>query len=77
MDRPEIMAELQARLDSFVAASTGSSTRIARMLVLRDAPSLDRGEVTDKGSINARAVIRHRPDAVAQVYATDEGITRE
>ena len=72
-----LRAELQARLDSFVAASTGSSTRIARMLVLRDAPSLDRGEVTDKGSINARAVIRHRPDAVAQVYATDEGITRE
>ena len=77
MDRPDIMAQLQGLLDSFVAGSTGSSTRIARMLVLRDAPSLDRGEVTDKGSINARAVIRHRPDAVARVYDAPEGIARE
>jgi feruloyl-CoA synthase len=62
---------------SFNAASTGSSTRIAQMLVLRDPPSLDRGEVTDKGSINARAVIRHRPEAVSCVQAAPEGIHRQ
>ena len=47
------------------------------MLILRDPPSLDLGEVTDKGSINARAVIRHRPGAVAQVFDAPEGIARE
>lgn len=77
MDRPGIMEDLARRHASFEANSTGSSTRIARMLILRDPPSLDRGEVTDKGSINARAVIRHRPDAVAQVYAGTEGIAYE
>jgi feruloyl-CoA synthase len=77
MERPAIMADLTRLHASFVAASTGSSTRIAHMLILRDPPSLDRGEVTDKGSINARAVIRHRPEAVARVYAAPEGIARE
>ncbi len=77
MDRPGIMAELEARHASFLAVATGSSNRIARMLILRDPPSLDRGEVTDKGSINARAVVRHRPDAVARVFAAAEGIARE
>ena len=77
MNRPGIMDDLARRHASFEANSTGSSTRIARMLILRDPPSLDRGEVTDKGSINARAVIRHRPDAVAQVYAGTEGIAYE
>lgn len=77
MDRPGIMDELTRLQASFAASSTGSSTRIAHMLILRDPPSLDRGEVTDKGSINARAVIRHRSDAVARVYDAPEGITRE
>lgn len=76
MDRPGIMDDLGRLHTSFAASSTGSSTRIARMLILRDPPSLDRGEVTDKGSINARAVIRHRPDAVARVYDAPEGIAR-
>jgi feruloyl-CoA synthase len=77
MDRPGIMATLIRLHAEFAATSTGSSTRIARMLILRDPPSLDRGEVTDKGSINARAVMRHRPDAVARVYDAPEGIIRE
>lgn len=77
MDRPGIMAELEARHASFLGLATGSSNRIARMLILRDPPGLDRGEVTDKGSINARAVIRHRPDAVQRVLDAPEGIARE
>ena len=77
MDRPGIMVELVARHAACLAHATGSSNRIARMLILRDPPSLDLGEVTDKGSINARAVIRHRPGAVAQVFDAPEGIARE
>jgi feruloyl-CoA synthase len=35
------------------------------LCVLADPPSLDKGEVTDKGSINQRAVLKHR-DAIVQ-----------
>jgi feruloyl-CoA synthase len=37
--------------------------------VLPSAPSLDAGEITDKGSINQRAVLRHRGDCIAELYA--------
>ena len=77
MDRPGIMEDLTRLQVSFAASATGSSTRIAHMLILRDPPSLDRGEVTDKGSINARAVIRHRSDAVDRVYRAPAGVTFE
>jgi feruloyl-CoA synthase len=32
-------------------------------------PSIDRGEITDKGSINQRAVLSHRCALVEQLYA--------
>jgi feruloyl-CoA synthase len=56
-------------LDSFAAASTGTSNRIPRMMLLADPPSLDIGEMTDKGSINQRAVLGNRASLVAELYA--------
>jgi feruloyl-CoA synthase len=54
---------------AFQSAATGSSTRIARALLI-DAPlSIDRGEVTDKGSINQRAVLEHREALVETLYS--------
>jgi feruloyl-CoA synthase len=49
--------------------STGSSNRIARMIVLDEPPSLDAGEMTDKGSINQKAVLRRRVALVEELYA--------
>jgi feruloyl-CoA synthase len=49
--------------------STGSSNRIARALVLDEPPSLDAGEMTDKGSINQRAVLARRAALVDELYA--------
>ncbi|RUP25293.1 MAG: hypothetical protein EKK45_20520, partial [Curvibacter sp.] len=43
----------------------GSANRIARAALLAEPPSIDRDEVTDKGSINQRAVLKHR-DALVQ-----------
>jgi feruloyl-CoA synthase len=60
-------AELALRLRSM--HSTGSSNRVARMLVLDEPPSLDAGEMTDKGSINQRAVLRRRAALVQELYA--------
>ena len=46
----------------------GSSERVTRALVLREPPSLDAGEITDKGTINQKAVLRRRRDLVDQLY---------
>jgi feruloyl-CoA synthase len=66
---PLIRAAFRERFQNLLASATGSSTRIKRA-VLFDAPlSIDRGEVTDKGSINQRAVIEHRNDLIEEIYA--------
>src|SRR5206468_2369289 len=57
---PVIRQAFAARLTEFLAGSTGSSTRITRAVLLDTPLSIDRGEVTDKGSVNQRAVLDHR-----------------
>ena len=51
---------LQERLDDLAKRATGSSNRVARALLLAEPLSLDAHEVTDKGSINQRAVLTRR-----------------
>jgi feruloyl-CoA synthase len=63
--------ELGSRLKSF--PSTGSSNRITRAMVLEDPPSLDAGEMTDKGSINQRAVLTRRAVLVEELYRDPPG----
>jgi feruloyl-CoA synthase len=58
-----------ARLTQFAAASQGSSTRVARALLMAELPSMDKGEMTDKGSINQRAVLGNRAALVDELYA--------
>jgi feruloyl-CoA synthase len=48
--------------------SSGSSNRIVRCLALDEPPSLDAGEVTDKGTINQRAVLARRAGLVGELY---------
>ncbi|HKP78201.1 MAG TPA: hypothetical protein VJU34_03665, partial [Phenylobacterium sp.] len=48
-----------------------SSQRVARLLLLDDPPSIDTGEVTDKGSINQRAVQRDRARFVSSLFEPD------
>jgi feruloyl-CoA synthase len=66
---PRVLAEFRARLTDFARTSTGSSNRIGRAILLAEPPSLDAGEMTDKGSINQRAVLTRRADLVAELYA--------
>jgi feruloyl-CoA synthase len=56
-------------LDTLAKTSTGSSNCIRRATLLTDPPSLDIGEMTDKGSINQRAVLAHRAALVEELYA--------
>jgi feruloyl-CoA synthase len=66
---PLIRAAMQERLACFMAGATGSSTRIARAVLLDTPLSIDRGEVTDKGSVNQRAVLEHRAALIEAIYA--------
>jgi feruloyl-CoA synthase len=64
-----VLAEFRARLVAFARTSTGSSNRVCRAILLAEPPSLDAGEMTDKGSINQRAVLGRRADLVTELYA--------
>ena len=65
---PALRALLQERLDQMAARSTGSSNRVARAIVLDSPLSIDLHEVTDKGSINQRAVMAARAALVEDLY---------
>jgi feruloyl-CoA synthase len=65
----DLLKELQGRLRAHAEKNAASTRRIRRALVLPSAPSLDYGEITDKGSINQRAVLRHRAELVSELYA--------
>jgi feruloyl-CoA synthase len=64
----EVRDTFASLLKSFAEKSTGSSTRIERLLLLAEPPSIDRGELTDKGSLNQRAVLRHHNDLVEELH---------
>ena len=49
--------------------ATGSSRRVVRAILLDEPPSLDAGEVTDKGSLNQRKVLERRAALVEELYA--------
>jgi feruloyl-CoA synthase len=66
---PLIRDAFRERFCRFLETSTGSSTRITRAVLLDTPLSIDRGEVTDKGSINQRAVLEHRADLIDGLYA--------
>jgi feruloyl-CoA synthase len=66
---PGVVAEFARRLDAFFAAASGTSSRVTRILLLDEPPSLDLGEMTDKGSINQRAVLANRSPLVDELYA--------
>jgi feruloyl-CoA synthase len=66
-----VIEELRARLTAFAGGSTGSSNRVCRAILLDEPPLLDAGEMTDKGSINQRAVLARRAGLVAELYAPE------
>ena len=66
-----VRQHLRAQLATFAAGATGSATRIGRAIILTEPPSLDAGEVTDKGSLNQRAILERRQSLVDDLYADD------
>lgn len=69
---PAVRAALAEKLAEHVANSGGSSGRITGVMLMDVPLDLDKGEVTDKGSLNQRAVLRHRSDLVERLYTKDD-----
>ena len=68
---PNVRRRFQELLASFALNATGSSNRVTRAVVVLEPPSLDAGEITDKGSMNQRAVLERRLAILEQLYAAE------
>src|SRR5262249_3645386 len=68
-EHDQIRSAIQSALGSLAKQSTGSSNRVCRAMLLKEPPSLDIGEITDKGSINQRVVLSHRAALVEELHA--------
>ena len=67
-EHPQLREHLQQTLTR-INAGAGSAARIERLLVLSQPPSLDAGEITDKGYINQRTCLRCRQSEIHRLYA--------
>nr|WP_329601675.1 feruloyl-CoA synthase [Paraburkholderia antibiotica] len=65
---PAVRAHFVALLEKLNRGATGSASTIARLRLMDVPPSLDLGEVTDKGSINQRAVLKQRAELVDAMH---------
>ena len=64
-----VQTYFQDVIDTLAQHATGSANRIARAHLVAVPPSIDKGEVTDKGSINQRSVLKHRAAEVEALHA--------
>jgi feruloyl-CoA synthase len=64
-----LVGDLTRKAAVFNASEQGSSRRIKRLMVMTEAPSIDAGEITDKGYVNQRLVISRRANLVQALYA--------
>jgi feruloyl-CoA synthase len=65
----DLPARIAARLEAFAASHPGTSTAVRRAVILDQPPAIDAQELTDKGSVNQQAVLRHRAAIVQQLFA--------
>jgi feruloyl-CoA synthase len=67
-DCPQTRSQIRQRLMLLRDEGRGSSSYATRAVLLKDPPSIDGGEITDKGYINQRAVLQRRALAVQALY---------
>jgi feruloyl-CoA synthase len=65
-----VRTHLRSALARWNAGHHGSSERVARALILPDAPSIDANEITDKGYVNQRLALERRRADVERLFAT-------
>lgn len=73
--QPTVRTHVAQRLAAFNAGDhLSSSRRLTRALLLATPPDIDKGEITDKGYINQRAVLAHRAALVEALYTDDPAV---
>ncbi len=75
LESAPVQAHFQTALNLLASTATGSASRVTRLHLLTSPPSIDKGEITDKGSINQRAVLTHRAELVEALYDESLKIT--
>jgi feruloyl-CoA synthase len=70
---PAVVTHVRQSLRTRNQSQRGSSTRIERVILLTEPPSLDANEITDKGYINQRAALERRAAEVERLYAEPPG----
>jgi feruloyl-CoA synthase len=70
LTHPAVRAFVRDGLAAFAATHPGSSTHVARAIFLDRPPSIDAGEITDKGSLNNAILRDRRGDFVEHLFAT-------
>jgi feruloyl-CoA synthase len=74
---PTIRAMFRERLAQLYAAGTGSSNRIVAGLLVENPASSASGELTEKGTVNGRALQRNRPELLDALFGDrDECVLR-
>ena len=63
--RAAALGVLCSSLEASASTEPGSA---ARAMLLVEPPSIDAGEITDKGSVNQRAVLKHRDALVTALH---------
>jgi feruloyl-CoA synthase len=69
----KLTALLTDKLTAFNATAGGSSRRVGRFTIMTEPPSIDAGEITDKGYVNQRATLERRDALVQAIYANPPG----
>lgn len=70
---PAVLERLAEGLRAHNRNNPGSSTRIERALLMVEPPSVDAGELTDKGYINQSVALGRRAGLVEKLYADPPG----
>ena len=71
LDHPDVRAKFEQAFAELARQGSGSSTFVARAVLLDEPPSIDAREITDKGSLNQEAVLRHRRAVLEELYAPE------
>lgn len=76
VEDPRVRGHLSQALAKMNATGQGSASKIMRILLMSAPPSIDKGEITDKGYINQRGVLSNRADLVEALYGDDKKVIK-
>jgi len=69
MPPSNLSQSIAEKLNIHVIASTGSASRVLRMIRLRNTPDFDKGEITEKRSLNQRLLRTKYTSDIDKLYS--------